>query len=318
MAILGFYKIRTKIAFIFFKIYVKIIQEEIYMHYKEYQTILSKDNGMNIYRGCTHGCIYCDSRSVCYHIGDDFTDVEVKKDAPMMLEKELLLKRNRKIMISTGAMGDPYCHLEKELEYTRKCLEVIEKYKAGIVIQTKSTLLLRDLDLLKKINEKSKVVVEVTLTTASDKLCKIVEPNVSVTSERVKMLKKLQREGIKTIVWLCPFLPYINDTEENLLQLLDYIEECKVYGIIFFGFGLTLREGNREYFYKKLDESFPSLKERYIKEYGNSYEVNSKNSKRLYQLLVSECKKRNIILGNDYLFSYLHEFPQEFRQISLF
>jgi len=287
------------------------------MHYKAYKSILSNNNGVNIYRGCTHGCIYCDSRSKCYHIDHPFEDIEVKENAPMMLDKELQKKRNP-VMIGTGAMTDPYNHIEATLQYTRKCLEVIYKNNCGVSILTKSDMILRDMNLLSKIKQNAKVVVEMTLSTANDELCKIIEPNVCVTSKRVEVLKRCHEEGIPTIVWLCPILPFINDTKENLLKLLDYCSEAHVYGIIFFGMGLTLREGNREYFYQKLDESFPGLRKQYEKRFGLSYECGSPNSGALYKLFVSECQKRNIKIGNDELFQFMSSYPIKQKQLSIF
>ena len=236
------------------------------MFYRKYKSILSLQNGMNIYRGCTHGCIYCDSRSACYQIDHEFSDIEVKEDAPNQLDRKLQSKR-KPCMIGTGSMTDPYNHVEMEIEYTRKCLEVIYKHHCGVAIQTKSDLILRDIDLLDKINKDSKAVVQITLTTADDNLCKIIEPNVCPTSKRVEILKKCNELGIPTIVWLCPFLPFINDTKENVDRLMDICIENNVKGIIFFGIGLTLREGNREYFYKCLDKDFKGLKEKYTKYY---------------------------------------------------
>lgn len=287
------------------------------MHYKKVKSILSSSNNMNIYRGCSHGCIYCDSRSKCYNFTHDFEDIEVKENALELLETSLLSKR-KKCMITTGAMCDPYIHLEEKLEFTRKSLELILKYGYGISIQTKSNRILRDLNLLERINENTKAVVQMTLTTYDEELCKILEPNVSTTKERFATLKILHDKGIPTIVWLTPILPFINDTEENLRGLLSYCKEAKVYGIIFFGFGLTLREGNREYFYQKLDEHFPGIKDKYIKCFGNSYEIESPNSNKLYKILQEECSKNNIILNNDYLFSYLRVFPEKEVQYNLF
>ncbi|KAB3533490.1 radical SAM protein [Alkaliphilus pronyensis] len=289
------------------------------MHYKEYKTILSAKNGMNIYRGCTHGCIYCDSRSNCYQMKHDFEDIEVKKNAPQILEVELM-KRRKKAMISTGAMGDPYIELEEDLEYTRRCLEVINKHGFGLAIQTKSTRVLRDIDLLKSINNHSKCVVEFTLTTYDEDLCKIVEPKVSTTKERFEALKVLRDNGIPTVVWLTPFLPYINDTEENIRGLLNYCIEAKVYGIISFGIGLTLREGNREFFYKKLDESFPHLKKKYIDKYGYSYVCSSQSHNKLMRIIHSECKKHNIVCNPNKVFSYMNTYERkiETNQLSMY
>jgi DNA repair photolyase len=289
------------------------------MHYKEVKGILSPSNGMNIYRGCTHGCIYCDSRSNCYNMQHDFEDIEVKSNAIELLE-ETLGKKRKKCMIGTGAMCDPYMHIETDLKYTRKCLEIIDRYGFGLSIQTKSNGILRDLDLLKSINKKSKCVVQMTLTTYDEKLCKILEPAVSTTKERFEALKVMRDNGIPTVVWLDPILPFINDTEENLRGILNYCIEAKVHGILCFGMGLTLREGNREYYYKKLDEHFPGLKQKYHKKYGYSYEIKSDNNPELMKIFFSECKKHGIIYKVSEVFKYLHTFEEkeEVEQLRLF
>lgn len=289
------------------------------MHYKEVKGILSAGNGMNLYRGCTHGCIYCDSRSKCYNMDHDFEDIEIKSNALLLLEDALKRKR-KKCMIGTGSMSDSYIHLEEKLGHTRRCLEIIEKYGFGLSIQTKSDRILRDLDLLKKINEKTKCVVQMTLTTYDEELCKILEPNVCTTHRRFEVLKIMRDNGIPTVVWLDPILPFINDTKENLLGILNYCIEAKVHGILCFGMGLTLREGNREYFYKKLDEHFPGLKEKYHRKYGYSYQINSDNNAELMMLFNDICKKNNIEYKVDKVFEYLHEFEDKNanKQISLF
>ena len=220
-------------------------------HYAEYKTILSPQNGINLYRGCTHGCIYCDSRSVCYQMKHDFEDIEVKRNAISILEAQLRHKR-RPGMVSTGAMCDPYIHLEEELQITRQCLELIKRYGFGLAIQTKSNRILRDLGLLKTIHDNYKSVVEITLTTYDEDLCQIIEPDVSTTAELFAILEVMRNAGIPTVVWLNPILPFINDSEENLRGLLDYSVRAKVRGIINFGFGTTMREGSRDYFYRKL------------------------------------------------------------------
>jgi DNA repair photolyase len=296
-----------------------MMKRENNMHFKEAKAILSQNNGMNLYRGCTHGCIYCDSRSKCYNMEHDFEDIEVKSNASELLEESLRRKRN-KCMIGTGAMCDPYLHLETKLEHTRKCLEIIERYGFGLCIQTKSSRILRDLELLKSINSKSKCVVQITLTTYDESLCKIIEPDVSTTKERFEVLKIMRDNGIPTVVWLGPILPFINESEENLRGILNYCIEAKVYGIICFGMGLTLREGNREYFYKKLDEHFPGLKQRYHKKYGYSYEIGCENSDKLMNIFYSECKKNGIVANNNEIFKYLHTFEdkQQIEQLSLF
>lgn len=289
------------------------------MHTALAKGILSPKNGMNLYRGCTHGCIYCDSRSTCYNMKHDFEDIEVKINAPELLEKALKNKR-KKCMIGTGSMSDSYIHLEHTLNHTRKCLEIIEHYGFGLSIQTKSNRILRDLDLLKKINEKSKCVVQITLTTYNEDLCKILEPRVSTTKERFHVLKIMRDNKIPTVVWLDPILPFINDSVENLLGILNYCIQAKVYGIICFGMGLTLREGSREYFYQKLDENFPGLKEKYHKKYGYAYELMSENNEELMKIFYSICKEHKIVCDNESIFKYLasYEEKEEYEQISLF
>ena len=275
------------------------------MHFSTAKGILSPSNGMNLCRGCVHGCIYCDSRSRCYDMKHDFEDVEIKINAPALLEDRLRRKR-QKCMIGTGAMSDPYIPIPESLEITRACLQIIEKAGFGLAIQTKSNLVLRDLDLLKKINENAKCVVQITLTTYDEKLCRILEPNVCTTKERFEVLKILRDNRIPAVVWLCPILPFINDTEENIRGILDYCVEAKVRGILCFGMGMTLREGDREYYYQKLDVHFPGLKEKYRLKYGYSYEIQSDNSQRLMAVFRETCKANNIIYNTDEVFGYLH------------
>lgn len=280
------------------------------MHFVQAKSLLSSKNGMNLYRGCTHGCIYCDSRSKIYNMNHDFEDIEVKQNSLELLKKALKSKKE-KCMIGTGSMTDPYIPLESKLEFVRNSLKLIYRYGFGFTCITKSDLILRDLDLLKKINEKAKTVVQITLTTADEDLCKKIEPNVCTTKRRVEVLKKLNDADIPTVVWLTPFLPYINDSEENINELLDYCIETNVKGIICFNIGLTLRDGNRQYFYKKLDESFPGLKNRYIEKYGSSYVLESENNKELMDLFYKRTAKNNILNKPDDVFSYLRDFPNK-------
>lgn len=286
------------------------------MHFVEAKGILSSNNGMNIYRGCTHGCIYCDSRSKCYGFKHEFEDIEVKINAPQLLEKALKSKR-KKCMIGTGAMCDPYLHIEENLKLTRKCLELIDQYEYGVAVQTKSTRVLRDMDLLKSINDKTKAVVQMTMTTCDETLCKILEPNVSTTKERFETLLQFKEAGIPTVVWLTPILPFINDTEENIRGILEYCVEAGVKGIICFGMGVTLRDGDREYFYKALDKHFPGIKNKYIRTYGNAYDIPSPNNENLLEIFKEVCVKNGMIYQIKECFQYLHEFPQKYEQMSL-
>ena len=287
------------------------------MHFVQAKSILSAKNGMNLYRGCTHGCIYCDSRSKCYGFTHDFEDIEVKQNALQLLEQALRSKR-KKCMIGTGAMCDPYMHCEEQLQLTRRCLELIDRYEFGLAIQTKSNRILRDLDLLKSINEKTKCVVQMTLTTYDEALCRILEPNVCTTKERFETLQILKENNIPTVVWLSPILPFINDTKENIEGILDYCVRANVRGILCFGMGMTLREGNREYFYAALDRHFPGLRKKYHDTYGYAYEVTSPNHAELMKIFGNTCKKYGILYTVEECFSYLHEFPERYEQMSLF
>lgn len=290
------------------------------MHFVDAKGILTGGGGhcgMNIYRGCTHGCIYCDSRSKCYQFTHPFEDIEVKQNAPELLEKALKSKR-KKCMIGTGAMSDPYMHCEENLRLTRKCLEIILENGFGATVQTKSDLILRDIDLLDEINRSTKCVVQITLTTYDDDLCRILEPNVCNTKRRIEVLEKLQERSIPTIVWLTPILPFINDTEDNITEILNECVRVGVKGIIDFGMGLTLREGDREYYYAALDKHFPGMKERYIKRYGNAYELPSPNIKELTALFQKICKDNGILSSPDDCFRFIQELPDKYLQMSIF
>lgn len=272
---------------------------------------------MNIYRGCSHGCIYCDSRSSCYQFDHSFEDIEVKINAPVLLEKALQNKRNR-FMIMTGSMSDPYLHIEEDLKLTRSCLEVILKYGFGVSLLTKSDRILRDIDLLEKINRRSRCIVSMTLTTYDDHLCKIIEPNVCTTRSRIKVLEQMKDRGIETLVWLSPILPFINDDEDNIRSLINECIRVGVKGIVCFGMGLTLREGNREYYYAALDRHFPGLKEKYISLYGDSYNVLSLKHRKLMELFGKMCKDNGIIYDPEECFRYMEQFPEQLQQTSLF
>ncbi|MBO4509474.1 MAG: radical SAM protein [Spirochaetaceae bacterium] len=312
------------------------------MHFVNAKSILTP-HSMNIYRGCTHGCIYCDSRSKCYQFTHDFEDIEVKQNAPELLE-EALRKKRKRCMIGTGAMCDPYIPAEKDLCLMRRCLEIIEKYSFGATLQTKSDLVLRDLDVLERINRKTKAVVQMTLTTADDALCRLVERCVCPTSRRFEVLCECRARGIPTVVWFSPLLPFINDTVENVDGIVDYCVRAGVKAIICFGIGLTLREGNREYFYNALDRlaargeasgvagsgagacsvfaarsGQPSLKQRYIKTFGYNYIVSSPREKELMEHLAEKCRAHGIMLGTDSVFKWMEEFPEPApQQLELF
>lgn len=279
------------------------------MHYVRVKGILSAKNGMNIYRGCLHGCIYCDSRSDCYQMKHDFEDIEVKENAITLLEQSLS-RKCKKCMIGTGSMTDPYMPLESKLGNTRKVIELIERYGFGFTVITKSDLILRDLNLLKRINERTKCVVQMTLTTIDEELCRIIEPNVCTSKRRAEVLSILRDNGIPTVVWLSPILPYINDTRENIEGILKYCIEAKVRGIICFDMGVTLRSGNREYFYSKLDKYLPRMKERYQSIYGDSYALSSPRNTELMRIFHETCERHGIIHDNNEIFAYLNSFEE--------
>ena len=290
------------------------------MHFVNAKGILTGSGGhfgMNIYRGCSHGCIYCDSRSRCYQFTHPFEDIEVKQNAPLLLEAALRSKR-KKCMIGTGSMSDPYMHIEEELRLTRQCLQIILRYGFGAAIQTKSDRILEDIDLLDEINRATKCVVQITLTTFDDDLCRILEPNVCNTKRRIEVLKAMRKHNIPTIVWLTPILPFINDTEENIRAILDACIDAGVKGIICFDMGMTLREGDREYYYAALDRHFPGMKQRYIERYGNAYELPSPRARELMSVFRKMCKENGILHSPDECFAYLHAFPDPYEQMSLF
>lgn len=290
------------------------------MHFVDAKGILTGGGshyGMNIYRGCTHGCIYCDSRSRCYQFTHAFEDIEVKQNAPELLEAALRSKR-KKCMIGTGAMSDPYMHCEEKLRLTRRCLEVIWKYGFGATVQTKSDRILQDIDLLDAINRRSKCVVQMTLTTYDDSLCRIVEPNVCNTKKRIEVLRQMHERGIPTMVWLSPILPFLNDTQENIKAILDDCIRVGVKGILCFGMGLTLRDGDREYYYAALDRHFPGLKKRYTERYGNAYVLPSPRERELMTLFRNTCAEHGILCTPEDCFAYLNAFPEQYEQMSLF
>lgn len=290
------------------------------MHFVDAKGILTGSSGhfgMNIYRGCSHGCIYCDSRSKCYQFTHSFEDIEVKQNAPELLEKALKSKRS-KCMIGTGSMSDPYMHCEKELRLTRKCLEIILKYGFGAAVLTKSDMILDDIDLLDEINRTAKCVVQMTLTTYDDDLCRILEPNVCNTKRRIEVLEMMQERGIPTIVWITPILPFINDNEENISSILNECARVGVKGVIDFGMGMTLREGDREYYYAALDKYFPGLKEKYIRTYGNAYEVPSPGARELRKLMQKICRDKRMMSTPEECFKFMNDLPDRYEQMTLF
>ena len=287
------------------------------MHFVEAKSLLTRQGSMNIYRGCAHGCVYCDSRSTCYHFSHRFEDIEVKKNAPELLERVLRSKR-KGVMIGTGSMSDPYQPCEEALRLTRRCLEVIHRHGHGATVITKSDRVLRDIDLFDEINRRAKSVLQMTLTVADDGLSRILEPNVCPTSRRYEVLKEFQKRRIPSVVWMTPLLPFLTDTEENFEKLMAYCLDAGVKGIVCFNVGMTLRDGNREYYYRALDRHFPGLSDRYRQTYGNAYEVVSEQSGRLMARFHELCEKHGVLHAPEQCFAYLRELPENSGQLSLF
>lgn len=252
------------------------------------------DYNMNLYRGCCHGCIYCDSRSECYRV-ENFDTVRAKENALEVLRDELR-RKVRKGIIGTGAMSDPYNPFERKELLTRHSLELINVYEFGITVITKSPLIIRDIDVYKDISEHSPVLCKMTITTADDELCRLIEPNVAPASERFEALAKMSESGLFTGITLMPVLPFIEDSEENIRAILRTAHECGVRCVYPF-FGVTLRTNQREYFLNELDRKFPDsgLRKRYESFYGNRYECISPKVKRLWNVFVSECERFGIL-----------------------
>lgn len=269
--------------------------------YIKAKTILSKVKGtdtwfglmynMNLYRGCQHGCIYCDTRSDCYRVGD-ISHIRVKENALELLEKELKSKIV-KGTVGFGSMNDPYMPLEAKEEITKKALLLCEKYRFPVHIITKGVLVERDIEILSRINAHNYAAVSMTITTADDNLARIIEPGAEVSSKRFAVIKKLADAGIYSGITLMPILPFINDTEENVREIVRMAAGAGARYIIP-SFGVTLRDTQRLYFYNQLDKHFPGIKEKYIKYYGNSYGCNSPDYSKLYSVLKNECSKVNI------------------------
>ena len=264
---------------------------------------------MNIYRGCSHGCIYCDSRSDCYQ-NKDFDTVKVKENALQIIRDEL----RRKVKagtIATGAMSDPYNHLERELKLTRNALELINAFGFGAAIDTKSALITRDIDVLQDVKAHSPTIVKITVTAADDNLCKKLEPNVSNTSERFEALARLTDNDIYSGVLLNPVMPFITDTEENIINILRMAKEAKAKFVHTF-MGMTLRAGNREYYYEQLDKNgdeFSNVKDKYIKRFGNRYHCPAPNAKKLWNIFTGECERLGLLydmraITNQYKMGY--------------
>lgn len=254
------------------------------------------DYNMNLYKGCHHGCIYCDSRSQCYHI-DDFDKVRSKENALEILEKELMKKR-KKGVIGIGAMSDTYNLYESKYKITRNALKLISKYNFGVSIDTKSDLILRDIDILKEINEKNNVIIKLTITTPHDKLSRMIEPNVCVSSKRFQAIKQLSDNGLFVGIAMTPVLPFITDKAEDIMKLVKMAHDSGA-KFIYTYMGVTLRENQRDYYFEKLDQNFMGLKQKYVQLYGMKYNCFVPNYKRLYEIFKTECDKYGILYDMD-------------------
>ncbi len=249
------------------------------------------DYNMNLYKGCPHQCIYCDSRSNCYQI-EDFDRVRGKENEIEILNQELQSKR-KKGVIGIGAMSDTYNPFEKQYEITRKALKLISDYHFGVSIETKSNLIVRDIDLFQKINTTSDVILKFTITTADDTLCKKIEPCVCNSSERWKAMEQLSNAGLFVGTLLTPILPFLTDSEENIKNVIRLSAENGAKFVFSMG-GVTLRENQREYFFEKLDQLFPNLKEKYRRTFGNQYFCCPFNE-NLKNVFEEECKKYGLL-----------------------
>lgn len=241
---------------------------------------------MNIYKGCCHGCIYCDSRSECYHV-ENFDEVRAKENTLAIIERDLKSKRKTGV-VGTGAMSDPYNTFEKEYQLTRGALSLINNYRFGVSIATKSDLITRDIDVLKEIQVHSPVLIKISITTCDDDLCKKIEPKVAISSKRFAAVKELSGQGIFTGILLMPVLPFLEDNEENISGIIRFAHESGA-KFIYPGFGVTLRQNQRAWYYKKLDEKFPYIKQKYVQQFGNVYECHSPKAEALRQLFQKEC-----------------------------
>lgn len=271
---------------------------------------------MNIYRGCCHGCIYCDSRCSCYRI-DNFDQVRAKENALQVIRDDLR-RKVKKGVICSGSMSDPYNPFERELKLTRNSLELINAYGFGSGIITKSDLVTRDIDILEDIKTHSTAMVKLTVTTCDDILSSKLEPNAPPSSKRFAAIKELSKAGIFTGVLLMPVLPMIEDNEENITGIIELAAEAGA-KFIYPGMslGVTLRGNQKQWYYDKLDIHFPGLKEKYIRQYGDYIYCNSKQSRALMKIFREKCDKYGIIYNMDHIIR-TSRLGYEYSQLSLF
>lgn len=247
---------------------------------------------MNIYKGCCHGCIYCDSRSDCYRV-ENFDTVRAKKNALAIIRDDLQ-RKIRSGVVATGSMSDPYNPFERELLLTRHALELLDAYEFGVAITTKSPLVTRDIDILKQISSHSPTLVKITVTTAVDALCRVIERNVPPSSERFAALRELSGSGIYCGVLLMPLLPFITDSKENILGVVRLAKENGA-RFVYPAFGVTLRGNQQAHYYEQLEAYFPALKERYISRYANRYSCGIPNAKTLFSVFANECERLGLL-----------------------
>lgn len=294
------------------------------MEYVDAKSILHKtkdrrwfgsDFTINMYRGCCHGCIYCDSRSNCYGI-KNFDQVKMKKDGLLLLEKELHAKKKKGI-IGIGSMSDPYNPFEEQLQITRKVLELIRRYGFGVALDTKSDLVTRDIDRLVAISKQHPCIVKVTITAASDALSKKLEPNVCTSSHRFAAIASLRKQNIFAGVLLTPLLPFITDTKENIAAIVQQARECDA-NFIYCQYFVTLRENQRDYFYEQLDHTFPNLHKQYQQTFANQYVCQSPKQKHLRQFLEEQCERSGILFKiDDIIAAYQKNYFNQAEQLTL-
>ena len=268
----------------------EITAKTILNHVKQPDPWFGLKYNMNLYRGCQHQCIYCDSRSDCYQI-EDFAKIQVKVNALDLLEDVLPRKRMRGT-IGFGSMNDPYMPVEREYQLTGKALEIISNNKFPVHILTKSDLVLRDIDLLKDIS-RVYAAISFTVTTADDDLARKLEPGAPLPSARFRAMGKLAEAGILTGVTMMPMLPFLEDSEQNILQIISRAQNSGATYIIP-SFGVSLRPGSREYYYHKLDKLFPGTKEKYINKYGDQYQCSVPRWRELNKAFQEEINRTGI------------------------
>ncbi len=269
---------------------INIQAKKILQHVKNIDPYFGIKYNMNLYRGCQHACIYCDTRSECYGI-IDISKISVKENALELLPKEIKSKR-KKGTIGFGSMNDCYMPIEKKMQFTRKALEIIEQHRFPVHIITKSDLVTRDIDILKEIN-KIYAAITFTITCADDNLSKNIELNAAVSSRRFEAMENLSKNGIYTGVIVTPILPFINDNWENIKTIILKAKDAGAQ-YIFGWMAVTMRDSQREYFYNELDKRYPGLKQKYISKFGNQYGCASPNAKELEEKFNELCDKLNI------------------------